>query len=55
MIDMCPLELEKHLVLNAGIYETYLEAKSAIRGRGEQMFRKSNTMGFNGMAHPVNC
>lgn len=41
MTDMCPIELERHLVLNSDRYDTYAKVKSAIREYTEHMRHKS--------------
>lgn len=44
MMDMCPPELERHLLLNSDRYDTCAKVKAAIRDYGEQMRHKSDPM-----------
>lgn len=44
MMDMCPMELDRHLVPNSGRYVTYPKGKAAVRDYLEQMRDKSDPM-----------
>lgn len=41
MMDMCPVELERHLMLNSDRCDTYPKAMSGIRDKLEQRCRKT--------------
>lgn len=42
MTDMCPTELERHLVLNSDRYDTYPKVKASTRDYIEQMRHRSD-------------
>lgn len=44
VMHMCPLDLERHLVLNSDRYDIYPKVKSAIRDYVEEMRHKSDPM-----------
>lgn len=51
MMDICPAEFEKHLLLNCDRYDTYPKVKSAIRDYIEHTRHKSDPRGVNDMSH----
>lgn len=53
MIDTCPVQLERHLVLNPDRYDTDPKIKSAVREYVEQMRHEADPVDTNKNSYPI--